>query len=340
MQVRGKRPLAFLLLAGALVATTLGAAPPQTAPADWRPAPSAPPQDADLSVMTYNVKGLPWPVAQGRPAAIRAIGERLAAMRAAGRQPTIVVLQEAFIDEAKAIGDLAGYPYQVHGPYLRLGAGVGTRAGGSWYLGETRPSALDSGLVILSDLPVTDVARAEFPTDSCAGFDCLAAKGVVMATVDLPGRGPVTVATTHLNSRAASGAPYERTHLAFRRQVDFLAEFIRAHGRADRPLILAGDFNRAQRPERIRSLTAAMGGAREGLAEAVDKAAVAASDVHDARAIVRSARDMQFLFDSAATTLQVSGADVPFGTEQGREDLSDHMGFTVRYRLLPRPRAL
>jgi len=58
--------------------------------------------------MTHNVKDLPWPIAQGRAAAPRAIGDRLAAMRGAGRQPTVVVLQEAFIDEAKAIGDLAG----------------------------------------------------------------------------------------------------------------------------------------------------------------------------------------------------------------------------------------
>lgn len=330
MHFGGKHFGSILLLAGALAATTLGAVPLQTAPGLVPPGPAAP--AADLSVMTYNVKGLPWPIAQGRPAAIRAIGARLAAMRAVGRQPTVVVLQEAFIDEAKAIGDLAGYAYQVHGPYLRADMGVGASAGGTWYLGETRPSALDSGLVILSDLPVTAVARAEFPTDSCAGFDCLAAKGVVMATVDLPGGGSVAIATTHLNSRGASGAPHARTHEAFARQADFLDRFVRWY-RGNRPLILAGDFNRAQRPERIKSLTAAMHSAREGLAEAVNQGAIAAADAEDARAIVKSARDMQFLFDGAATRLQVSGADVPFGTEPGGTDLSDHMGFTVRYRL-------
>lgn len=338
-----KRIRYIVLVTGALVATALGAAPLQTGGGNVARATAGEfglqlYPAADLSLMTYNVKGLPWPIAQGRPDAILAIGDRLARMRAQGRQPTVVVLQEAFIDDAKAIGDRAGYAYQVHGPYLRSEAGVG--AEGSWYLGETGPSTLDSGLVILSDLPITDVARGAFPTDSCAGYDCMAAKGVVMVTVDVPGRGPVSIANTHLNSRAASGAPYERTHAAYRRQTEFLAAFIRDHRQAGVPLILAGDFNRDQRPQRIAALGQAMRGSHEGLRDALRHALVAPAGRSDAESIRESARDMQFVFDSAQTRVEVSGAEVPFGTEPGGEGLSDHMGFTIRYRLEPRASTL
>jgi len=338
--VRSSRRFRYLaIIAGALVATTLAAAPLQTGSGevarpfiawhDSRPNPSS-----EFSLMTYNVKGLPWPIAQGRAEAIRGIGDRLVQMRVSGRQPTVVVLQEAFIDEAKAIGDRAGYRFQVRGPDMRAEDGVSAKAGGAWYLGETGPSRLDSGLVILSDLPVTQVARGAFPTGSCAGYDCMAAKGVVMVTVEVPGRGLVSIANTHLNSRAASGASYERTHLAYRRQTEFLAQFIRSHRRPGVPFIIAGDFNRAQRSQRIAALSAAMQGSREALDEAERRVLVSARVRSDVQAIRRKARDMQFVFDGVRTRVEVASVDVPFGTEPGgREALSDHMGFTLRYRL-------
>src|SRR3546814_6089793 len=66
-----------------------------------------------LSVMTYNVAGLPWPLAKKGPEALHAIGERLSLMRARGCAPGVVVLQEAFSRDAKAIGRIAGYPYEI-----------------------------------------------------------------------------------------------------------------------------------------------------------------------------------------------------------------------------------
>lgn len=316
-----------LLLGGASVA--------QTVEAPGRPeiAAQAPAEAADLSVMTYNVKGLPWPIASGRPEALRRIAARLARMRAEGRQPQVVVLQEAFTDEAKALGDRAGYPFQVQGPYLRGEPGESAAAGGRWYRGETQASALDSGLIILSDLPIVAVERAAFPTGACAGYDCLAAKGVVMVTLDVPGRGPVAVAATHLNSRAASGAPYARTHAAYARQAAFLASFIAARRPAGRPLILAGDFNRGNRPARIAALATAFGPAREGLAEVLARSGAPSPD---AALVRRRGRDMQLLFDGGATRLEAATAEVPFGTERDGTSLSDHLGFTVRYRLVPR----
>src|SRR5437588_11070175 len=98
-------PVAFLALAAALATPAAQSAPAaQAAPA------------ADLSVMSYNVHGLPWPFTRGRPRALRKIGERLASMRRDGDQPHLVLLQEAFSGDAKAIARKAGYAYAVTGP--------------------------------------------------------------------------------------------------------------------------------------------------------------------------------------------------------------------------------
>src|SRR5207302_2421116 len=90
------------------LAATVAATP--ALPAD-QPAPAA-----QLSVMSYNVHGLPWPFTTGRPKALHAIRDRLTAMRLKGDQPHLVLLQEAFSGDAKAIARKTGYRYVVNGP--------------------------------------------------------------------------------------------------------------------------------------------------------------------------------------------------------------------------------
>src|SRR4051812_31015385 len=92
----------------AAVAASLAAS---SAPPAAQPAPAA-----HLSVMSYNVHGLPWPLNSGRPKALRAIRDRLAAMRVQGNQPHLVLLQEAFSGDAKAIARKSGYRFVVSGP--------------------------------------------------------------------------------------------------------------------------------------------------------------------------------------------------------------------------------
>ena len=291
----------------------------------------------DLSVLTYNVKGLPWPVATDRGEALGAIADRLRQLRQEARQPTVVVLQEAFTEQARALGNDAGYLSQVHGRYVRSAPGELPEAGGSWHLGETSPSLLDSGLIILSDYPVISAERAEFPTGACAGFDCLAAKGVLLVTVDIPGKGPVEIAATHLNSRKASGAPFDRTHAAYDRQARFVARFLADRRSPDVPLVLAGDFNRGQRAVRIAALDSALAllsgeaAPREALrvVAANRRASLPADEIGW---IIKRARDMQFVFGGSGRALTPVGAEVPFGLETGGEMLSDHMGFTIHYR--------
>ena len=96
-------PLRTLLFAGcALLAATHSASGDARYGQYPLPASTADADDASLSVMTYNVNGLPWPVAFGREAALERIGARLAEMRRGERQPRLVLLQEAFRDDAAA----------------------------------------------------------------------------------------------------------------------------------------------------------------------------------------------------------------------------------------------
>ena len=74
----------------------------------------------DLSVLTYNVEGLPWPARRSRSARLAEIGRQLAAMREAGISPDVVLLQEVFTTKAARIGEIAGYETRVRGPGRRV----------------------------------------------------------------------------------------------------------------------------------------------------------------------------------------------------------------------------
>ncbi len=294
-------------------------------------------QGPDISVMTYNVKGLPWPAATGRAAALERIADRLAAMRKGGVQPAVVVLQEAFRSEAKSIGDRAGYRYQIGGAKAhRIANAVSRRAP---LRRRSAAPQLDSGLIVLSDFPILDVNRAAFPSGACAGMDCFAAKGVVLVTLAVPGKGKVEVATTHLNSKGASWASEKETERAYREQVDFLVEFLRSNRNPKVPLILAGDFNLGDREERLAILPPALtrlnGGEAppEALRGCIDADFMLDAHADDAQWVVKRARDMQYVLPGDGRTLSAIAARIPFGSEAGGEPLSDHFGYTIEYRL-------
>ncbi len=201
-----------------------------------------------LSLLTYNVKGLPWPVATGRPAALNAIASQLKGLRVAGRQPHIVALQEAFVDQAKAIGRESGYRYSAFGPSedaAPLPASAADKAflgKSSFWFGERSGKHADSGLAIFSDYPILAVRRIAYPV--CAGYDCLANKGALAVLIAQPGmRSPVILVNTHLNSNGASRSPRERANYAYFRQIDMLSAFVRDLARTRDPVLIAGDFN-------------------------------------------------------------------------------------------------
>ena len=292
-----------------------------------------------LSILTYNVHGLPWPVVPERDADIRQMESDLRALRSLHRQPHIVVLQEAFTDAARALGRDSGYRFAASGPDAGL-ANAG-RAGAPPFDGPFRSKGeedghwVDSGLQIFSDYPLSRIRQIAF--GNCAGFDCLANKGAVMATIALPGQGAIELVTTHLNSRNASGVPDSRSLAAYRAQVADLAAFVRANRDPALPLVMAGDFN-ASSPDRARALGAAAAPVtrNDALGYCLVKAGSCRSSFPGMTAAVRlRARDWQFYANGSGETILPEAVAMTFGPEANGRLLSDHIGYSVAYLLAP-----
>jgi endonuclease/exonuclease/phosphatase family metal-dependent hydrolase len=301
----------------------------------------------DLSVMTYNVEGLPWPARWDRDASVAIIGRNLATLRSIGRQPHVVALQEAFTDQAKRIGVQAGYRYVALGPSREDPGSPAVTArdrsferDASLLKGERSGKLVDSGLVILSDYPILAVRRLPFPDYACAGFDCLANKGMVMALIRVPGYSePVAIVDVHFNSRHASGVASARSDYAFMRQVDAMASFLKLNAPLHLPLIVAGDFNVGTatnreryfqrqarswargRPDTFREMVRGFAGGlyRGRLLNPADAASLA----HE--------KDLQFAVSGGQMSLHATAAAIPFGWEQRHESLSDHVGYITYY---------
>ncbi|WP_240653462.1 endonuclease/exonuclease/phosphatase family protein [Sphingomonas crocodyli] len=306
------------------------------------------PIDHPLSVMTYNVEGLPFPARIGRGGSLAAIGERLRELRSVGRQPHIVLLQEAFSEDAAKIGALGGYRYIAEGPSRDListmpetAADIAFADGASRLKGEAIGKWTGSGLRILSDYPIVGVQHMAFPAFACGGYDCLANKGAVMALIKVPAlAAPVAVVDTHLNSRHAARVSADRSLYAYHRQVDALSAFIKANYLPGAPLIVAGDFNIGKDKARAAYVEQASarwwkGAGQSTLPDAMhacaadDSCAAGLSD--DARYSMKRRRDWQFLGHGGGIALDTRRIATPFGHEADGTMLSDHVGYVAYY---------
>ncbi len=332
-----------------IVGLSVGATIPATLPASTPPV-TPPPFDGTLSVLTYNIHGLPWPIARGRDAQFQKMAAELRTLRAAGTNPHVILLQEAFTSEAQSIGRAAGYRYIADGPGADMDdtpglstADTAFAAKAHWWKGEGVGKYVGSGLQILSDYPIVSVRRTAYPSFACAGYDCLANKGAMMVSIALPGRAdPIDIVDTHMNSRGASGMPEARSLPAYRFQVASLTDFIRKAHDPSHALIVAGDFNIGRDPLRLSGI---LDGAHSRWAKSGDVMDDAYDEAaHDRLPLSRDAlfsrhraRDWQF-FDSGTTThVSLTGIDTPFGHLADGTMLSDHVGYTARYRLTARP---
>jgi endonuclease/exonuclease/phosphatase family metal-dependent hydrolase len=315
--------------------------------------PAQPVSNATLTLLTYNIHGLPWPFTSGRPAAFAQIAERLRDMRQTGIQPSVVALQEAFSGSARQVGAAAGYRYIANGPtssdrsvIAMTPADQKFASNASWLSGETLGPIEGSGLQILSDYPILSVRSAVFPRFACAGYDCLANKGVLLVTIKVPGQSlPVQIATAHMNSRGASGVGDDRTSYAYQRQVDALGAFFRANGNPGLPLIFAGDFNIGKALSRQVAMRSRVGNwwaapdatlARGSLRDCMEGTSKRVSDLRDAQTALRRAKDWQFPVSAPTVTLVPVHVFVPFGTEDDGTMLSDHVGYSVQYQIVSR----
>lgn len=316
--------------------------------AEVLPIGAARPFDGELTVMTYNIKGGSWPVALNRSQDLYAIGARLRRLRDEGRNPEIVLLQEAFSDDARQIARHAGYRYVVAGPSAAdrnltrpTAKDAAFVANGTWWLGEGTTRLLDSGLLILSDYPMHDVRRVAFPAYACAGLDCLANKGAVLATVSIPGtRLTVDVLDTHLNSRVRSLVSDARSLYAYRRQTEIVSNFIAANRDSGTPLIAAGDFNVGKAAARKVELSASLRRwnlglpVRDALHAIVDARRLSGLGVDEnTRAVVRRNTDFIFFAPGTGAALLPEALAVPFGRERSGGMLSDHPGYLAVFRL-------
>lgn len=239
----------------------------------------------EITVLIYNVAGLPWPIGKGktsrdtdadgnripiagkRSSALKKIGDTLGEMRSQGMEPDIILLQEAFISDSAEIPKRGGYPNWVAGPGRKdLGPKQSDRASEEFIAerkflkGEKSGKSQSSGLLLASNFPIIELYNHPFKQRECGGFDCLANKGVLAAELEIPGLPDhLILATTHFNSRGASGVTGERALAAHNLQVDDANEFLLNLGKDDMPFIWGGDLNMRHADDRLEYFVARSG---------------------------------------------------------------------------------
>lgn len=220
---------------------------------------------ARLSVLIYNVEGLPWPARKNRGPSLQRIGETLQAMRAKGSAPDVVMLQEAFTPAARDVLVQAGYANIVSGPGRKTRRGAVAaeieptfKKARKRSKGERFGRLLNSGLYIASDLPLAVLAAEPFSRRACAGFDCLANKGSLVASLrvaDMPSS--LVLLTTHLNSQRAARVSLDRARQAHGYQIEENAMLLKRVRGRDAPMVMGGDFNMRGDPGRFEAFAKA-----------------------------------------------------------------------------------
>lgn len=221
-------------------------------------------QSTRISVLIYNVEGLPWPARKNRKPSLSMIGDTLHTMRARGTGPDVVMLQEAFTPAARDVLKRAGYANIVSGPARKARRDLDAadidpefRQARRRKKGERFGRLLNSGLYIASDLPLGLVSAQPFSRRACAGFDCLANKGGLAAELLLPGMPDrLVLFTTHLNSQRAARISLDRAREAHGYQLEENALMIEAARETTAPLIMGGDFNMRRDAERFEAFAA------------------------------------------------------------------------------------
>lgn len=295
----------------------------------------------DLSVLIYNVEGLPWPARRGRGAYLDRIGAELARMRAAGTAPDVVLLQEAFTERGGRIGKAAGYPYIASGPATRdRRTGISADIPGEFVRerrflkGERFPKLLNGGLYVFSKFPIVRVASEPFSKRACAGFDCLSNKGSLLASIEIPGAPtPIDLFTTHMNAQRASRVDLERTHAAHRFQTDENAKFLEQRRNNDHPLIFGGDFNMRRASNRLEHFTYRKPYhiVRHYCTVIVDTCDIRMSWDGDEPWL--DTQDLQGFDDGTHIKVRPVRAEALFDGPETGGALADHDGYLVTYRL-------
>jgi len=291
-----------------------------------------------LKVLTYNIEGLGFPARTGRSPQLREIGARLSAMREAGTGPDLILFQEMFSGAAKKAVASSGYPAIESGPRRttrspkqpleRLPGHANVKRG------EVGIHFTGSGLAIASLYPVIATDMLAYGARACAGLDCLANKGIMLARVLIPGvPTPIDVYDTHMNSRGASKAPEPRHMAAHDRQTLEASYFIDSTHDDNFPIIFGGDFNmkhsegRWENFSRYQSLTLA----HRVCADKSSGCEVKMSWDNDEPWM--DTQDLQFFWDGSLVKVRPIRVEAMFDGSPDSPVLSDHDGFMVTYEL-------
>jgi endonuclease/exonuclease/phosphatase family metal-dependent hydrolase len=292
-----------------------------------------------LSVLTYNLEGLGWPARKGRARELKAIGERLVKMHAEGIAPDIVLFQEMFSPAAKRAVAASSYSAIVPGPRRTTRSTMGLR---DTIPGKTKPQKgelgirlLGGGLAIASRYPIVETQTAAYGRRACAGFDCLANKGIMLARIAMPGvPAPIDIYNTHMNARDASGVKEARNLEAHARQVVAASAFIAETQALANPLIFGGDFNMRHSEDRW-----------EGFSQyhpltLVHKLCMDPEERCDVRlswdgdAPWMDTQDLQFFADGREVWMRPLRVEAMFDGGPSGARLSDHDGLLVTYELI------
>jgi endonuclease/exonuclease/phosphatase family metal-dependent hydrolase len=291
-----------------------------------------------LSVLTYNMEGLAWPARHGRAAELREIGRQLNALRSRGSDPDIVLFQEMFRGVAKEAVAATGYPAIASGPgrttrpSVKEVAPLPGRA--KIQRGELGFHLTGSGLAIASRYPILETQTRAYGKKACAGFDCLANKGIMLARLRIPGvPGDIDIYNTHMNAARASKAPQSRNLAAHERQALQASEFIETTHDDATPVILGGDFNMRHSEERWENFSRyqSLKLVHQVCADPTSRCDVRMS--WDGDAPWMDTQDLQFFWPGRAVSIRPVRVEALFDGTPGSPRLSDHDGFMVTYEL-------
>jgi endonuclease/exonuclease/phosphatase family metal-dependent hydrolase len=270
------------------------------------------PGSTEIKVLTYNIKGLPLVTNLDR---LERIGEILAERRSHGEESDIVLLQEAYVGQSRQLRQRAGYRHMLVGAEGQRGIFTNS-----------------SGLEMLSNFAITASYSRLF--DECAFPECFISKGIVGATLEIPGVPvPVQVFNTHLQADS-------RNDEVRRQQIETIADFLGGLSFGAQPAIFGGDFNFKPRHDSYTKfmrklplmevgylcLQAALGNC---------EVEIGTNGVTDWNDVWKSSHDRQFYYQPANGRLRIEPVRLIRNfTKQWRgEFLSDHWGYEVHYRI-------
>lgn len=301
----------------------------------------------ELSVMTYNVAGLPWPRRFRTGRAMQRILEAWPTEFARRQPPDILLMQEAFVPSSTRLPLEVGYRNVVRGP-RRLDrpdprperADPEFRRERRLFKGERLFTVTGSGLAAATDLAIAANTKLPYDRHSCAGYDCLANKGAMLLRIDLPGMPePLFVLNTHLNSGSeASGNSADRALYAYQRQIAELRDLLDREWRGRGPLIWAGDINARGNLERFGLQEVSLPGelAHRYCVDNPDHCAIETSWDNDEPWL--DTQDLQGFLDGQWVRIKPVAIGARFDRPVDGRKLSDHDALEVRWRLSWRPR--